>query len=128
MPTPVIRISTSWRGCARSSAANGATSASVALTMRMFTRGTRASALGVLPLFVPGHLDCLELRFVRGFRVVVEPVELENLLPQVGKSDGQRIDLWEFLGQGNPDVFGVEPLHERTSASFSSSGGAGWPS
>src|SRR5438132_964287 len=34
----------------------------------------------VLPFLVPSHLDSLELRLVRGLRVVVEPVELKDAL------------------------------------------------
>src|SRR5882757_6313687 len=40
---------------------------------------TLISALAVLEFLVPRHLDGLELRFVRGLRIVVESVERQHV-------------------------------------------------
>ena len=60
---------------------------------------------------MPRHLDGLELRLVRRLGVVVEAVEREHAVAQVGEPDRQRIDVRELLGERDPDVFGVGPLH-----------------
>ena len=55
----------------------------------------RDGSLRVLPFLVPRHLDRLELRLVRRLRVVVEAVEREHVLAQIGEADRQRIDVRE---------------------------------
>src|SRR5712691_7156630 len=79
------------------------------------------SLVVVLPFLVPGHLDGLELRLVRRFRVVVEPVELKDPLAQVRESYGKRVELGKLFIQCDADVLGVGPLHGCTSAGFFSS-------
>src|SRR5712691_11848974 len=71
--------------------------------------------LCVLPFLVPGHLDRFELRLVRNLRVVVETVEGEHSLAEIGEAKRQRIDTRELLRQRDGDVFRVCPLHGVTS-------------
>src|SRR5215813_12085727 len=66
--------------------------------------------LGFLELFVPRHLDRFELRLVRRLGVVVETLEREHLLPEIGETNGQRIDVRKLLLQRDGDVFRVGPL------------------
>lgn len=46
------------------------------------------SGLGVLVLFVPGHLDGFQLFFVRGLRIVGELWQGHNPRMHIGESDG----------------------------------------
>src|SRR5919201_3018815 len=69
------------------------------------------SGLRVLPFLVPRHLDRLELRFVRRLRVVVEAVERDDFVAQIGKPNGQRIDRGKFLGERHAEGFRVGPFH-----------------
>src|SRR4051812_29379139 len=61
------------------------------------------SPIAVLALLVPGHLNGIELRLIRRLRIVIESVEREHPLPQVGEPKRQRIDVGKFLGEGEPD-------------------------
>ena len=47
--------------------------------------------------------------------VVVESVEADHLLAQIGEAHGQRIHAGEFLDQRDADILGVSPLHGVTS-------------
>src|SRR5438067_1551990 len=67
-------------------------------------RGTPAPLLRVLPFLVPRHLNRFELRFVGGLGIVVEAVELEHALAEIGEADGQGIEIREFFGQRDADV------------------------
>src|SRR5437762_13835287 len=68
--------------------------------------------LRFLPLLVPAHLNRLELGLVRALRIVGEAVEREDAVAQVGEPDGQRIHSGKLLGERDPDVFRIGPLHD----------------
>src|SRR5258708_28345882 len=81
---------------------------------------SRRGSLGVLEFLVPRHLDRFQLRLVRCLRVVVESVEREHTLAQLGEADRERIDAGALLTQCDPDVLGIGPLHGTTSWAFRS--------
>src|SRR5436190_15930223 len=79
-----------------------------------------AMLLRVLELLVPCHLNRLELRLVRGSRIIAEAVERHHVLAQVGEPNRQRIDAWKLLRQGDADVFRISPFHFAASCGFRS--------
>src|SRR5581483_885409 len=87
---------------------------------KISTLKAQLSTLSVFPFFVPRHLDRLELRLVRAFRVVVEAVEGEDLLAHVGEADGERIEIGKLLRERDRDVLRIGPLHRATSSFFRS--------
>ena len=65
--------------------------------------------LAVLEFFVPGHLDSFELGLVGGGGIAREAGELGDPFVHVGKADGERIDVREFVGQADGDIFEIVP-------------------
>src|ERR1700733_11945908 len=66
--------------------------------------------LAVLKFFVPGHLDGLELSFVRQFRVACESWKLDNPFIHIGEAYRQRVDAGMFFRQLDADFLGVVPI------------------
>src|SRR6266436_4193546 len=69
----------------------------------------RRSALAVLKFFLPGHLDGFELGFVGGGGVAGEAGKLSDPFVHIGEADGEGIGVWEFVGEGDGDVFEIVP-------------------
>src|SRR6266436_180932 len=69
----------------------------------------RRSALAVLKFFVPGHLDGFELGFVGGGGITGEAGEFGDPFVHVREADGEGIDVREFVGQADSDVFEIIP-------------------
>src|SRR5260370_42522414 len=59
---------------------------------------------------MPRHLDRFEFGLVRPVRVIVELVEVDHPLAQVGKTDVHRIESRMILGQHFGDFFRLVPF------------------
>ena len=76
---------------------------------RSVSADLRLSALAVLPLFVPGHLDGFEFFLVRVLGIVAEAFESRHPFMEIGESNGQRIGIRELVGERNGNVFSGRP-------------------
>src|SRR4051812_4691406 len=63
------------------------------------------AAMVVFPLFIPGHLDGLEFRFVRQLGIVLKVGQPGHQLVQVCKAKRKRIGLRMKIRQLDGDVF-----------------------
>ena len=60
-------------------------------------------------LLVPGHLNGLELSFIRFLGIVLELRQLRDIAVQIGVTDGKRIGVGMFFRQKDANVFGIVP-------------------
>ena len=65
--------------------------------------------LAVFVLFVPGHLNGLQLSLVRSGRIVFELRQRGDPFVKIGETDRQGIHVRMFIHQGEGDVFGLFP-------------------
>jgi hypothetical protein len=68
------------------------------------------STLAVLKFFVPGHLNGFEFGFVGAHRIAGEAGEFSDPFVHVGEAYRERIGAWEFVGQGDGDIFDSVPI------------------
>src|SRR6516164_3622475 len=78
---------------------------------------TRSMA-SILELFLPCHLNGFELCLVRGPWIVVKPVQRDDAVAEIGKTEGERVDALKLLGERDADVLGIGPFHRATSSGF----------
>jgi hypothetical protein len=59
----------------------------------------------------PSHLYRFQDFFASVMMVVIEALQTDYPIVQVGKPNGQRIDLWKFIVKRFSDTYGVGPFH-----------------
>src|SRR6185295_13368116 len=67
------------------------------------------SALTVLPLLVPCHLNGFEFLLVGILRIVAEASKVHNPFVKVGEADGQRVGIRVPVCQRDRDVLSARP-------------------
>src|SRR5262249_23140417 len=106
----VHRIQHLWRdgGCSTVIQVNGHLQNGI--NVRVSSSG---SFVFFLPLFVPGHLNCFQLLFIRVLCVAAETIKLQHPSMEVRESHRQRIYIRMLLQQSDRNFFHVGPADLR---------------